>query len=87
MIDLYYIPIFPANRSKNKCTFITPSHGLFLTYRGEKYTVLCIGYKILYIWVLKHKTLSWGGGLGCINVDSHPLQSHDASQLPHAVSC
>jgi hypothetical protein len=25
-----------ANRPKNKCTFITPSHGLFVTCRGEK---------------------------------------------------
>jgi hypothetical protein len=29
-----------ANRPQNKGIFITPSHDLFLTYRGEKWTVL-----------------------------------------------
>ncbi len=54
--------IFPfcsrENRSQNKRTFITPSHGLFLTCRGEKYTVLiqcCTIYNDLSIWIFKWK--------------------------------
>jgi hypothetical protein len=35
-----------AKRPEKKCTLIAPSHGLFLTCRGEKYTEVI--YVVLY---------------------------------------
>jgi hypothetical protein len=51
---------------KNKLIFVTPSFVLFLTSRGEKYTVLAHQYRILRINDKNAqftKTFTWGDGL------------------------
>ncbi len=39
------------------------------------------------MWVLRHKTLSWGGGIECMDGNSHPFKAQAASQLPHLAWC
>jgi hypothetical protein len=79
-----------AKSPKNKHTFAASSHGLFLTYRGEKYTVLCTRYNNIITWFcssLSTKTLAWGGGIGHTDEISHPLQSYAVSWVSHLAWC
>ncbi len=74
-----------ANRTKSKHTFRAHSHIFFFTCSVEKYTVLihrCTKYNELICGPsIVKKNLTSYSDLWCTGANSHPLQSHAASQL------
>ncbi len=77
------------------------SHGLFSTCRGEKHIqyYYSITYRTQWLTMcrpLNTKTLTWDGGLGCTDANSHPLLTPvpcckstvpSCMMLPHPSPC